>query len=413
MREIKVKHFGPIQNGFADNDGFLKIDKVTLFIGNQGTGKSSIAKLISTLSWIEKALFQGKIKKSEITLYNRFQKKYCAFQGIDGYFQKNTFIEYRGEAYHIVYKQGKASIKEIKDKTNFRVPKITYIPAERNFISAVERPEKAKGLPEMLLTFLEEYEKARQELNEAIALPINDTRFEFQKQNKISYVIGNGYRLRLSKASSGQQSLIPLYLVLNYLSGTLGNEQDNSKSGLSSEEQRRIRLRAESIINNKTFSEEVKDSLLGILSKQFTNSYLINILEEIEQNLFPESQKSLLFKVLEFTNANALNELIITTHSPYIINYLTLAMKGEDVLQLIKKSKNATDYIKQLEKIIPEKACTTGDMVRIYEMNSLGNIIHLENSYGVISDNNFLNNFLATNNKDFDELLAIEEAVCP
>ncbi|WRH68347.1 MAG: AAA family ATPase [Planktothrix sp. GU0601_MAG3] len=48
MSQIKVKNFGPIKSGFTDNDNFIDIRKITIFIGNQGTGKSSIAKLIST-----------------------------------------------------------------------------------------------------------------------------------------------------------------------------------------------------------------------------------------------------------------------------------------------------------------------------------------------------------------------------
>ncbi|MFM8295403.1 MAG: ATP-binding protein, partial [Microcystaceae cyanobacterium] len=57
MSQIKVKNFGPIGSGFVENDGFLDIRKITVFIGNQGTGKSNIAKLISTFSWLEKSLY--------------------------------------------------------------------------------------------------------------------------------------------------------------------------------------------------------------------------------------------------------------------------------------------------------------------------------------------------------------------
>ena len=50
MSKIKIKNFGPIKLGFLDNDGWIDIKKVTLFIGNQGSGKSTIVKLISTFS---------------------------------------------------------------------------------------------------------------------------------------------------------------------------------------------------------------------------------------------------------------------------------------------------------------------------------------------------------------------------
>ena len=67
MNKIKVKNFGPIKNGFNEDDGFISIHKVTIFIGNQGTGKSSIAKLISTLMWLEKMLYRGEVTERYIT----------------------------------------------------------------------------------------------------------------------------------------------------------------------------------------------------------------------------------------------------------------------------------------------------------------------------------------------------------
>ena len=63
MSRIRIKKFGPVQNGVHDNDGWLDIKKVTIFIGNQGSGKSTIAKLISTFTWIEKALMIGDYNK--------------------------------------------------------------------------------------------------------------------------------------------------------------------------------------------------------------------------------------------------------------------------------------------------------------------------------------------------------------
>ncbi len=62
MSKIRIKNFGPIKEGFTETlpDGtvseWMDVKKVTVFIGNQGSGKSTVAKLISTLSWIEKAL---------------------------------------------------------------------------------------------------------------------------------------------------------------------------------------------------------------------------------------------------------------------------------------------------------------------------------------------------------------------
>jgi len=63
MSRIKIRNFGPIKNGFEAYEGWIDIKKVTCFIGNQGSGKSTVAKLISTFTWIEKALVRGDYNK--------------------------------------------------------------------------------------------------------------------------------------------------------------------------------------------------------------------------------------------------------------------------------------------------------------------------------------------------------------
>ena len=52
MAKIKIQNFGSLK----DNNSWIDLGKVTIFIGNQGSGKSTIAKLISTFTWVEKAL---------------------------------------------------------------------------------------------------------------------------------------------------------------------------------------------------------------------------------------------------------------------------------------------------------------------------------------------------------------------
>ena len=57
MSKIKIKNFGPIKEGYQEDDGWFDIKKVTVFIGNQGSGKSTIAKLISTFNQTEQIFF--------------------------------------------------------------------------------------------------------------------------------------------------------------------------------------------------------------------------------------------------------------------------------------------------------------------------------------------------------------------
>ena len=68
MSNITIRNFGAIKEHRAP----IEIKKVTFFIGNQGSGKSTVAKLIATFMWIEKALVRGDYDKTWFKRKNRF-----------------------------------------------------------------------------------------------------------------------------------------------------------------------------------------------------------------------------------------------------------------------------------------------------------------------------------------------------
>lgn len=418
MSQIKVKNFGPIKSGFLENKGFIDIPKVSIFIGSQGTGKSSIAKLISTLSWLEKKLYLKNLQESYITNYHRFVNKYCHYHNLKNYFLPDTEIEYRGDAYNFYFREEKLNIESTEGRLNldmysseqYIVPKIMYIPAERNFFSAVRQPEKLKGLPKSFYTFWEELERSQQELSEPITLPIGDVKLEFDESTEILNIKGNNYQLRLSEASSGFQSFVPLFVVSRNITLLIKNH-DAPQTQPSGEEQKKLKTEIEKILSNDNLADEVKDAALKLLSSKYKNECFLNIVEEIEQNLFPQSQKDLFYKLLEFVNMTKGNRLILTTHSPYIINYLTLAIKAHQVLQKVVSSPNSDLLKAQLAKIVPESSCISEEDAIVYELTEEGEIKQLSTYDGLPSDENYLNLSLANTNDLFDNLLDIEEQI--
>ena len=62
--------------------------------------------------------------------------------------------------------------------------RIMYVPAERNFLSVVDRPDKLKNLPATLYTFNDEFDAAKNKFSNGLELPINGTRFVYDKLNK-------------------------------------------------------------------------------------------------------------------------------------------------------------------------------------------------------------------------------------
>ena len=66
MSRIKIKNFGPLKETASVTDGWIDIKKVTVFTGNQGSGKSTVAKLVSTFTWMEKVLTRGDSRRKNL-----------------------------------------------------------------------------------------------------------------------------------------------------------------------------------------------------------------------------------------------------------------------------------------------------------------------------------------------------------
>ena len=165
-------------------------------------------------------------------------------------------------------------------------------------------------------------------------------------------------------------------------------------------------------MNNNTLTEKEKDKLTKSVQAKYFNKCFINIVEEPEQNLYPTSQQQMLNSLLEFNNQNKGNKLIMTTHSPYLINYLTLAVKAGNVFKTLTKKgfKIGDSVYSQTNKIVPRLSTVAADDLAIYELNDItGTIKALGNFKGIPSDKNYLNVSLGEVNRLYDSLLEIEE----
>lgn len=407
MSKLKIKNFGPIKEGFGED--WIDVKKVIVLIGNQGSGKSTVAKLISTFSWIEKALYKQSITKGEVKRKSKFENYYCEYQNLKNYFKHNSEIEFEGDNFKFIYKKNRLSIEEIK-VGKYLVPKIMYVPAERNFVSAVSQPEKLKYLPKTLYTFLEEYERSKEELSDNLDIPINNLKFQHDKRKGESIIIGADYDLPLYQASSGLQSAIPLFLVSKNLSEGIDRVSDNSKSKISLEEMQTLRDRILVILRNEKLTDDLRSQAVELLSSVTKNDCFINIVEEPEQNLFPSSQWEMLKKLLEFNNLNKGNKLIMTTHSPYLINYISIAIQADYLKGKIAENKNSIELIKKIKKVISPKSLVSASDVVIYQLDETnGTIKKLPSPEGIPSDKNYLNQSLRHGNEMFDSLLEIEQ----
>jgi len=406
MSKIRIKNFGPIKEGYVDGDGYLDIKKVTIFIGNQGSGKSTVAKLISTMMWLEKAINRGDIEG----ISSNNIKQLFKYQGIGEYFSKNKTanIEYLGDRFSIeYYSTRRYPITKRITNRGYIVPKIMYVPAERNTLSSIGNMFGVSGMPDHLFTFYEELRKAQKELKgESLELPINDYRYLHDDENNSSYIVGSEYKINLLNASSGVQSLIPLFLVSRSLSVQVNQPDDFLRKYMKSESILSMNDEMAALEWDNTIPENEKNEIRIEIKAKYLPKCFINIVEEPEQNLYPTSQRHILNSLLEFNNQSEGNKLIMTTHSPYIINYLSLAIQAD----YLKGKIHSEELLKKLNAIVPLKSTISASDVAIYQLDERdGTIRKLPTFEGIPSDKNLLNQSLADGNELFDQLLEIEQ----
>ena len=391
MSSIIIENFGAIKMHNAP----IEIKKVTFFIGNQGSGKSTVAKLIATFMWIEKALVRGDYDKKWFERKNRFKNTFLPYHRIENYLKKDTFIQYKGEAYIITYGDEFLKLEE-KKNNNYSLPQIMYVPSERNFIAYVKSPKELKLSSEALKEFLTEFDNSK-EIVKNLSLPINKAMLDYDKLNNTLNLKGEDYKIKLTEASSGFQSFAPIYMVSNYLVSTIKKDGE-IKVSMTGEEISRFRKEIEQL-----FTDEQKRIAISVLSKKFNKTSFINIVEEPEQNLFPTSQRDMLYSLLKINNEIANNKLIITTHSPYLVNYVSVAVEAGKLKQGVTVEKE-----EQLNKIVPISSVVNSDDLAIYQLNEKGSVELLESYEGIPSDENFLNNEIGRTNELFADLLDLQ-----
>ena len=413
MCKLRVKNFGPIKEGLLSNDGWIEFKKVTVLIGNQGSGKSTIAKIMSTCTWLEKALYKGEFTEDHLKQYNRF-KKHFSYQRLFFYFKNETHIEYVGSTYSFEYQNNNLTIEKTSG-ASYLVPKIMYVPAERNLLTIVEKDkgDRLKNLPLPLYTFSDEFIAAKKVNFGKVNLPINNISFLYKKQNALSYLVGADYEIELSKSSSGFQSLVPLYLVSKYLSESISRpENADDIKQISNRDEQKIKLEIAKILSNTKLNEDVKMLALEQLSSKYRCDRFMNIVEEPEQNLYPSSQKSILFELFRFADSQEDSQLLLTTHSPYILSYLTQAVKAKEVERKIEASPTSAEekatLTAKLNEIVFKEARVNENAYAVYQIDDNGIISYLENYHGLPNDENLLNDALGQMNEVFSDLIELE-----
>lgn len=383
--KIIIRNVGPIKEVNLD------LNKINVFMGPQSSGKSTIAKIISYCTWVEKDVATSQSLKMYQDNEKYFVNRLENFHKLNGYFKHpDRQISYKSDIVEIAYNANSFSI-EWKGQYAYKRSKISYIPSERN-MAILDDLKNVEFGDTNIRSFLFDWRDSRKKYSKLERMSILDLGVEYYyNENSDEDHIAkaqneNSYDILLSNASSGLQSVTPLIGMIYYLTDWFYNQEEKISSILSERKKQTNLILVEELILKKYFgdnhskekwNDEIKDinEKLKLNDKQVKELYnewkkieenLFSthnaqfIIEEPEQNLFPETQCDLVYYLLnKCVDSERVHRLTITTHSPYILYALNNCMMGGLIGGKMKdmdkeKLKCKTSFINPLDASIYE-----------------------------------------------------------
>lgn len=384
MNYLKIKNFGPVKDATIELKPFL------VLTGGQGTGKSTIAKLL--------CIFQDYYWYVSILEDNDTVEVLFLEYGISEYFNKNTYIEYSCNDIFITYQDSRFSFRHREiigrdrllsyygDKISGKIcglllsqelltedllekfldknlpfiksycASTLYIPTGRNiaatFSSALSTMiDMHIPFDPEFIRFINYFERARKQFRIYSLHEMEDVTYLYEKK-KEGIIIPQEDDIKtlpLSECSSGLQSLLPMVMTMDYC------------------------------INEHMFE-----------------SYIV---EEPEQNLSPSEQLAVLRHIISsMKKCNNTVSHVITTHSPYILSGINISMMAGLIAQ-------HPEYSEETEKILSSEYHLSPSSVAAYAIgdkdNYCKNIINPQTS---IIDQNYFDAVSDISGQEFGKL---------
>ena len=378
MKHLVIRNLGPLKE--AD----VELKRINVIIGSQSSGKSCVLKTACYCTWVEK-----RIELTQTSDFfakdGNFLKELERFHKLQGYIRDDTFISYESDFMAFSYDNATKTFKfDWKEgRWNYKRSKVTYIPAERNLVAAIPNWFQVKFADDNIRDFMADWETARQATQEDLSVLNLGVLYHYDANTKSDKVqVADGVMLDFTNTSSGLQSVIPLFVHLNYLNNTLKGTL--SKSSVSSSKENEL---LSDYINKYFISRDGKPikeedvrgdkeaiafkineqwySANGVDFEEIGNIYLRYILishcdiflEEPEANLFPPTQSNLVEWLLDMTKDEQPSNLFIATHSPYILNAF---LEKQDIDMTLL-------YTRTIEGQITVKTAAEQDLQDIYD----------------------------------------------
>ena len=411
MAKIIIRNVGPIKEAEFD------LNKVNVFMGPQSSGKSTIAKIISYCTWVEKDVATSQSLKTYQDNKTHFRDHLVNFHKIKGYFREDSFIYYKSNVVKIIWRNQQCEINWV-DQYAYKRSKISYIPSERNMVILPDVKKVEFGNTN-IRSFLFDWFDARKNYPKENKLSLLDLKVDYyyseSSSNEEDHIRGiddqREYDILLSNASSGLQSLVPLLAMIDFITNWIYITDEDISFEQKEKRAKVVQQLIKDILLKPYFKqeeisdEEIKNKIEQILQKLKTtevkaielaykynevNKSIFNtnssqlIIEEPEQNLFPRTQRDLVYYTMKVLNESKRDHrLTFTTHSPYILYALNNCMMGYLVKDKIPEAKK--------EKLNCRASFINPESVSIWQIKE-GKTSKIQAKDGLIGQNYFDDN---------------------
>lgn len=319
-----IKNFGPIVE--AD----IEIKPFMVFIGESGSGKSVILKLLSLFRWIYKKLALKDLSKSAGITKEPYRfpiERMLKESGLEDFCIKGSEAHYyMGDFCVSITRNGKLSLKYPKQTFNkITLEKISFITDDRFAIPLLVNNQIRGVSPYHLEKTFEDFEESFEHLqtNRKAKAKVFDIELSLEKYG-IQYRFFLNFKdskTQLHNASSGMKSASIIELIATYFA-TDKEYMQNKYTDFVIDIFSRFKTRDTNI-----FLENLKN--VKINKERFSL-----FIEEPELSLFPSAQKRLIEYLVDlcfYLNPKKTIQVAFSTHSPYILSTLNCLLLAHQV----------------------------------------------------------------------------------
>lgn len=387
-----IKDFGPI----VECD--IEISPMTIFIGESGSGKSCVMKVLSMLRWVHKKMnFKSMIKRSKVKGEPfRFRlDNIIKHSGLEDYLKKASKIEYHLNDIKITISNKELNARETVAEKNLTIEKIIFIGDERYIVPSVLNSKTAEvRLSSYMKDTMSDFNRSYDAFLSGFKISSIDALLKKDKHGIRDqfYIMGNNpdvgeYRVKFENASSGTKTSAIVEIISSFYSNFYNLNET-------------VRNNVIEYIVFKTIDGEWDPKNL----KQFQKNRVSVFIEEPELSLFPTSQKKMIeFLVKTMNTARNKTEIIFSTHSPYILttlNNLLLAKTAAD------ENANNPEILEKINGIVPKESRLDIKDLSVYEIT--GGIVSsiVDTSLNMV-DADKIDGVSIKSSEEFSELLEI------